>query len=150
MSVIVKVLAALLVLVGIWVWSTGRSVPAYQQTATPAAEVSAAASAFDEEGSIVIDYTQGTAGMPFLLYTLYTSTGKPSVQSVRLVFLEQDLCGQKDLSCASNQPSLPVLKDEKVRIRGVRKNELVEVHTLERVSVSSPRQDYPVSRILSV
>ena len=142
---LVKILAVLLVAGGLWIWVSGRSITAEDQAAVPSASPLAAsvalapapapvAGAFDKEGTIILDMSQGAPGTPFLLYTDYNEQGKPSIRTKRLVFLNQDSCAEQNLPCATSQPRAPVNADEKVRIRGTLKDESVVVSSVERLS----------------
>ncbi|MDP2815255.1 MAG: hypothetical protein Q8O19_01080, partial [Rectinemataceae bacterium] len=85
------------------------------------------AGAFDKEGTIVFDKTEGQNGTPYILYTDYNDQGKPSVRTKRLVFANRDACAEANLPCATNQPGVPVRADQNVRIVGTVKDELVQV-----------------------
>jgi hypothetical protein len=142
MGVLVKVISALLVIGGIYIWVTGRSVMHSLDTPVNTSALSASvilapraeSGVFDEVGTIIIDTSHGEPGNPFLLYTKNNDTGKPSVRTKRLIFLNQDACAAKDLPCASGQPDAPVLVEEQVRIVGSVKDDTVEVSELYRVS----------------
>lgn len=91
------------------------------------------AGAFDKEGTIVLDMTQGQGGTPYILYTDYNDQGKPMIRTKRLVFSHRDACADVNLPCATNQPAVPVRSDESVRIVGIAKNETVEVTEIYRL-----------------
>ena len=134
-----KVFAVLIVVGGIWVWANGHSMTKDAPPARLSAAVSLAPTAqvdgtFDEEGTIMIDTTQGQGGgTPYILYTDYSEAGKPSVRTKRLVFRNQDQCAESNLPCATNQPGAPVSADEKVRVVGRVQDEFVEVSELYRL-----------------
>lgn len=130
-----KILAVLLVVGGLWVWVTGRSITSERQTQVDSVQLSAASilapgaaqGAFDKEGTIVFDATEGQSGTPYLLYTDYSEQGKPSVRTKRLIFPGEARCNEANLPCATNQPKAPVYPDQAVRVVGIVKNEQVEV-----------------------
>lgn len=141
MGTVLKLLAVLFIVGGIWVWVSGRSVTDDMQAPVASVNLSASAvlaenaahGAFDEEGTIVLDATQGTNGTPFLLYTEYTADGKPSIRTKRLVFANADECTRLNLPCATNQGGSPVGADEKVRVVGTVSDEMVEVAEVYRL-----------------
>lgn len=136
-----KIAAAVLVVGGIWVWVSGRSVTEEIEAQARPVQLSAATilapgadqGAFDEEGTIILDRTQGQSGEPYILYTEYSPGGKPSVKTKRLVFGNRDVCADLGLLCATNQADAPVSAEEKVRIVGTVKNEIVEVSEIYRL-----------------
>ncbi len=138
MGTILKLFAIVIVAVGIWTWASGRSVTTQQPIAVPNVNLSAAAAlapvsaqgAFDQEGTIVLDSTIGTDGTPFILYTRYNAQGAALVETKRLVFKNRDACAEANLPCATNQPGIPVRADDRVRVIGTVKDELVEVEQL--------------------
>lgn len=142
MGTLLKIAALVLVIGGIWVWLSGHSVTddIVARTETKPITLSASAilapgsdqGAFDQEGTIILDVTQGN-GVPYLLYTDYSEQGRPRVMTKRLVFRNQDACADVNLPCASVQPGVPVKADENVRIVGVVRDELVEVASLYRL-----------------
>jgi hypothetical protein len=143
MGVVIKIISALLVLGGLYVWFSGQSVRRQPDPiVVPSASLSASAvlappaesGSFDEEGTIVLDMSHGTPGTPFILYTDYNAQGKPAIRTKRLVFPYQAKCEQKNLPCASDQPNAPVNPDEKVRVTGVIKDDTVTVTELTRIS----------------
>lgn len=133
MGTLLKIAACLLVIGGIWVWVSGRSVTDDVVAAVPVAQLPAASvlateeGAFDEEGTIVFDATEGQNGTPYILYTDYNEQGKPAVRTKRLVFSNRAACAEVNLPCATNQPGIPVRADQAVRVIGTVKDELVEV-----------------------
>lgn len=135
MGPILKMLAALIVIGGIWVWVHGRSVTADVAATVPSSSLAASAGlslgseqgAFDQKGTIILDETQGQSGTPYLLYTEYGTNGTPAVKTKRLVFQNRDACDEAGLPCATNQPDVPVSADQEVRIVGVVKDEQVIV-----------------------
>ena len=144
MGVAIKVISALLIVGGLWVWFSGRSVTEEKADAPGVSSNSLGASAifavqpaegaFDEEGTIILDLSQGEPGVPYILYTDYNEQGKPSVKTKRLIFKNQAMCAQKNLPCASDQPDAPVTQDQKVRIIGTAQDETVTVESLTRLS----------------
>jgi hypothetical protein len=143
MGTLLKALAVLFVIGGLWVWASGHAVTSAVVARTDATNGSLAASAalapgtreqgaFDQEGTIIIDPSQGS-GVPYILYTAYSAGGSPSVMTKRLVFRNQDECADLNLPCATRQPGPPVTADEKVRVVGVIKDETVEVSELYRL-----------------
>ncbi|KND47289.1 MAG: hypothetical protein AB199_02580 [Parcubacteria bacterium C7867-004] len=148
MSVALKIIAALLVLGGLYVWVSGHSitaakrdaakttasVPSGSLTASVVTAVSPEEGRFEEEGTIVLDTSHGSPGTPFILYTRYAENGKPSIRTKRLVFTNQDRCGESNLPCATNQPGAPVNPDEKVRVIGTVEDDTVTVEQLIRLS----------------
>lgn len=132
MGPLLKVLAALIVVGGVWVWVQGKTLTT---TGTPPASLSASAllsltpeqGVFDQKGTIIFDKTQGQGGTPYLLYTEYTEGGKPQVKTKRLVFENRDACDEAGLPCATNQPGIPVRSDQEVRVTGQVKDEQVIV-----------------------
>lgn len=134
MGTIFKLVALLIVIGGIWVWATGRSITSDAVVRTEPVRLSASAilatqtnGPFDKEGTIVFDATEGQNGTPYILYTDYNEQGKPAVRTKRLVFANRDACAEVNLPCATNQPGTPVSADQNVRIVGVVKDELVQV-----------------------
>jgi len=135
MGTLFKIAAVLLVIGGLWVWVSGRSITDERQTSVDTAQLSAAAvlapgaesGAFDQEGTIIFDATEGQGGTPYLLYTEYNDQGKPSVRTKRLLFSGRAVCAEVNLPCATNQPGVPVQADQTVRVVGIVKNEQVEV-----------------------
>lgn len=138
MGIILKGIAVLLVIGGLWVWVTGRSVTDEREARVDSVQLSAASilapgaenSPFDEEGTIVFDATEGQTGTPYLLYTDYNEQGKPSVKTKRLIFSGRAVCAEVNLPCATNQPGVPVYADQAVRVTGWLENEQVEVEEL--------------------
>ena len=137
MGMILKLLAVLLVVGGVWVWVSGRSVTRDVVNRVDATQLSAGAilaplpeRPFDQEGTIVIDMTQGQGGTPYILYTEYNELGKPAVRTKRLVFSSQAACAEANLPCATNQPGAPVYPDQRVRVIGTVEDEQVEVSAL--------------------
>ena len=140
MGVIFKLFAVIIIVGGLWVWASGRSVTeerqAHVQLPTLAASVALAVpdeGPFDEQGTILLDETEGQGGMPYLLYTAYSEAGKPAVMTKRLVLDYRDACANANLPCATNQPGVPVRADESVRVIGIVKNEQVEVREIHRL-----------------
>lgn len=139
MGMILKALAVVLVIGGLWVWTSGRAVTSEPVVVrSPSLGASAilapvsARAAFDQEGTIVIDPSQGS-GVSYILYTDYSAQGSPRVMTKRLVFRNQDECADVNLPCATRQPGPPVAADEKVRVVGVVKDDAVEVSELYRL-----------------
>lgn len=138
MGTILKAAALLLVIGGIWVWASGHAVTSVtvakpsSLAATAALAPVAVEGAFDREGTVMIDPSQGS-GVPYILYTEYTEGGSPRVMTKRLVFRNQDECADLNLPCATSQPGPPVQADEKIRVVGVIKDETVEVSELYRL-----------------
>jgi len=134
-------MAVVLIVGGLWVWASGRSVTDEQQAVVvPSTQLSASVALlqgqegpFDQQGTIVVDHTQGSGGTPYILYTEYTDAGSPSIRTKRLVFRNQDACADVNLPCATNQPGVPVSQDEEVRVIGYVKNEQVEVSAIYRL-----------------
>ena len=129
-----KLIACLIVIGGLWVWVTGKSVTEEVTARTEPIQLSASAilateeaGRFDKEGTIIFDVTEGQNGTPYILYTDYNDQGKPSVRTKRLVFANRDACAEANLPCATNQPDVPVQADQNVRIIGTVKDELVQV-----------------------
>lgn len=141
MGTILKLFAVVVVVGGIWFWASGRSVTDEVEAQSKSVNLSASAilapnadsGAFDKEGTIVLDMTQGPNGTPYILYTEYSEHGKPSVKTKRLVFQNRDECAEANLACATNQPGFPVRPDEKVRVVGVAQDEKVDVMELYRL-----------------
>lgn len=132
MGPVLKILAALIVIGGVWVWVQGRSVtttevPPVSLSASAVLSLSPEQGAFDQEGTIILDRTQGASGTPYLLYTEYSEAGKPQVKTKRLVFENRDACDEAGLPCATNQPGIPVRPDQEVRVTGQVKDEQVIV-----------------------
>ncbi|MES2931411.1 MAG: hypothetical protein V4682_01790 [Patescibacteria group bacterium] len=134
MGTLFKLIACLIVVGGIWVWANGKSVTDEVEARTEPVQLSASAilateteGAFDKEGTIVFDVTEGQNGTPYILYTDYNDQGKPSVRTKRLVFANRDACAEVNLPCATNQPGIPVYADQNVRVVGTVKDELVQV-----------------------
>lgn len=134
MGTMFKLVACLIVVGGIWVWASGRSITDDVTARTKPVQLSASAifateteGVFDKEGTIIFDETEGQNGTPYILYTDYNEQGKPSVRTKRLVFADRDACAEVNLPCATNQPGVPVQADQSVRIVGVMKDELVQV-----------------------
>lgn len=134
MGTVFKLVACLIVVGGIWVWATGKSVTDEASVRTEAMQLSASAilateaeGRFDKEGTIIFDITEGQNGTPYILYTDYNERGEPSVRTKRLVFANRDACAEANLPCATNQPDVPVQADQNVRIVGTVKDELVQV-----------------------
>lgn len=142
MGTVLKVFAALLIVGGIWVWTTGRSVTTPTTVTIEPGSLSASAilapgneyGAFDQQGTIVLDETQGqgSGGVPYILYTEYDENGSPSVKTKRLIFPNRAACADMNVPCATNQPQTPVHADESVRIVGVVKDDTVEVSEMYR------------------
>lgn len=141
MGSMLKIIAVLIVVGGIWVWATGRSVTEERQARVSSTQLSASAilapgadrGSFDERGTIIVDQTQGQGGTPYLLYAEYDASGNPAVKTKRLVFQNGDECAERNLPCATNQPGVPVVADEEVRVIGIVRNELVEVRQIYRL-----------------
>lgn len=141
MSTLLKLAAVVLVIAGLWVWVSGRSITDEVAATAPPISLSAAAvlaptideGPFDEEGTILIDDTQGQGGTYYLLYTDYDAQGAPAVKTKRLVFPGTAACAEANLPCVTNQPAPQLAPDERVRIVGSAKNELVEVSALYRL-----------------
>lgn len=134
MGTIFKLVALLIVVGGIWVWASGKSVTDEVTARTEPVQLSASAilateseGPFDKEGTIIFDVTEGQNGTPYILYTDYNEQGKPSVRTKRLVFANRDACAEVNLPCATNQPGVPVTADQNVRIVGTVKDERVQV-----------------------
>lgn len=134
MGTMFKLIACLIVIGGLWVWVTGKSVTEEVTARTEPIQLSASAilateeaGRFDKEGTIIFDVTEGQNGTPYILYTDYNDQGKPSVRTKRLVFANRDACAEANLPCATNQPDVPVQADQNVRIIGTVKDELVQV-----------------------
>ena len=138
MGMLLKLVAVLLVIGGLWVWVSGRSVTEERQARVDPVRLSAASilapgaesGPFDEQGTIIFDATEGQSGTPYLLYTEYSGRGEPSVRTKRLVFPGQARCAEANLPCATNQPGAPVYPDQAVRVVGTLEAEQVEVHEL--------------------
>ena len=94
-----------------------------------AGAVQAQSGPFDEEGTIVIDGSDGPT-KPYILYTAYAN-GKPSVRTKRLVFPAQYGCTQNNLPCAT-PTGVPVSADERVRVIGAIDDETVIVSSISR------------------
>lgn len=140
MGMALRLIAVLLVVAGLWVWVSGRSVTTQVPVRVPASSLSASVAvplgergAFDEEGTILIDRNEGTSGTAYILYTAYGDNGEPRVKTKRLVFAYRDACAEANLLCATNQPEIPVAGEERVRVIGYVKNERVEVTELYRI-----------------
>jgi len=141
MGIILKALAVLFVLGGLWIWASGKSVTADIAASADATELSASVARipglvegpFDEEGTILFDETQRQNGVAYILYTSYSAQGEPEIRTKRLVFKNQATCAELNLPCATNQPGVPVQADEKVRIIGEVKNEMVTVREVYRL-----------------
>ncbi|MDP2158784.1 MAG: hypothetical protein Q8K68_13870 [Nitrospirota bacterium] len=88
---------------------------------------------FQEEGTLLLDETQSQTGTVYLLYTHYSKQGKPEVKTKRLVFDGQAKCAELNLPCATNQPELSIRTDQRVRVSGTVKNDLVLVHEIYRL-----------------
>lgn len=137
MGTILKAAAVLLVIGGVWVWANGHAVT---NVAVRPSSLAASAGlarvpvqgAFDHEGTIMIDPSQGS-GVSYILYTEYSEGGSPRVMTKRLVFRNQDECADLNLPCATRQPGPPVSADEKVRVVGVIREDSVEVSELYRL-----------------
>jgi len=139
MGAIFKILAALLVIGGLWIYASGRAVTEpVAPIAVPEGSLVAGAvlapgaeyRGFDERGTVVIDENEDDA---YLLFTTYDAEGNPSVRTKRLVFPGQPECAEKNLSCATNQAIGPVRADEQVRVVGIVQDERVEVHEIYRL-----------------
>lgn len=140
MGTVLKIAAALIVIGGLWFWAKGHSVTDEVEARANASNASAAAvlapepdGRFDQEGTIVLDMTQGQNGTPYILYTEYNEQGKPAVKTKRLIFPNRDACAEKDLPCATNQPGVPVRPDDAVRVVGVVEDDTVTVSDLHRL-----------------
>ncbi len=141
METLVKVLALVLVIGGLWVWASGRSAPSelsrLGEGSTLSASVLLAPEAeeglFQEEGTLLLDETQSQTGTMYLLYTHYSEQGKPQVKTKRLVFDGQAKCAELNLPCATNQPELSFQTDQRVRVSGTVKNDLVLVNDIYRL-----------------
>lgn len=142
MGTLLKLFAIVLVVGAVWIWASGRSVTRTEPLVVPAGSLSASVAltpitgdqgAFDQTGTIVLDMAQGAGGTPYILYTEYDGAGRPAVKTKRLVFSHRDACADVNLPCATNQPGVPVQPEEKVRVRGIVRNELVEVHEVLRL-----------------
>lgn len=134
MGTIFKLVAFLIVVGGMWVWASGKAITNDREARIEPVQLSASAilateaeGAFDKEGTIIFDETEGQGGTPYILYTDYNDQGKPSVRTKRLVFANRDACAEVNLPCATNQPGVPVRADQNVRIVGTVKDELVQV-----------------------
>lgn len=142
MGMLLKLAAVVLVIGGIWVWFSGNSVTREVANEAESRPLTLTASAilapgaesgtFDQEGTIVLDRTQGS-GVPYLLYTEYGAQGAPSIKTKRLIFRNQDACADVNLPCATAQPGVPVREDEKVRVVGTVRDDTVEVSELYRL-----------------
>ena len=93
MGTLLKLAAVLMVIGGIWVWTTGRSVTTEEPIVVAPGQLAASIAApyadmgrFDQEGTIVADETQGTGGTFYILYTEYNENGEPAIKTMRLVF----------------------------------------------------------------
>lgn len=141
MSTMLKIFAVILVIGGLWVWTSGRSITDERQARVDPVQLSAASifasgaarAPFDKEGTIVFDATEGQSGVPYILYTEYGEQGQPSIRTKRLVFPDQARCAEANLPCATNQPDAPVYPDQAVRVIGTVEDEQVEVHALYAV-----------------
>ncbi|HEY0979499.1 MAG TPA: hypothetical protein VGE23_01520 [Candidatus Paceibacterota bacterium] len=141
MSTLLKLAAVVLVIAGLWVWVSGRSVTEEVAATVPPVSLSAAAvlaptadeGPFDQEGTILIDDTQGQGGTYYLLYTEYDAQGAPAVKTKRLVFPGAAACAEANLPCVTNQPAPELALDERVRVVGTAKNEQVQVSALYRL-----------------
>lgn len=142
MNTLLKVFVVLILVGGIWVWMSGKSVTRdvvaraeanASLSAAPILALKGDYGAFDETGTIILDETEGQGGLAYILYTEYAAQGDPKVKTKRLVFQNQDECGERNLPCATNQPGVPLVANEKVRIVGVVKDELVEVSQAYRL-----------------
>lgn len=141
MGTILKIAALLLVIGGLWVWVSGRSVTEDVVAAANAPSLAASVSLapgldegpFDQEGKILLDTSQGQGGTAYLLYTPASSGGAPAVKTKRLVFENRDKCAELNLPCATDQPGIPVRPDENVRVIGEVKNEMVTVREIYRL-----------------
>lgn len=139
MSTLLKVFAVLLVLGGLWVWASGRSVT-QEVAAVPEDSLGASAlqafagdaGPFDEEGTIVLEENEGTNGSAYILYTQYRD-GRAFVKTKRLVFENRDECAAVNLPCATNQPGVPVAPEDRVRVIGTLEDERVIVREVYRL-----------------
>ncbi|GEM_PF-2109230 len=141
MGILIKLISVVLVLAAGYVWITGRITenPA-PVVVIPSSSLSAGAmlslepdtGVFDEQGTVLIDTSQGLPGRPFLLYTTYTEGGKPQVKTKRLVFENQDSCAQENLPCSTQQPAAPVVAEEEIRVVGIRDGDTVKVERIYR------------------
>lgn len=86
---------------------------------------------FDETGTIVMDYTEGSPAIPYLLYTDYKANGKPAVVTKRLIFPDRTSCSAQGLPCATPQGPYPIEADQTVRVIGTALNQTVEVRAIE-------------------
>ncbi|MBU2104112.1 hypothetical protein KKD81_01700 [Patescibacteria group bacterium] len=140
MGILIKLISVVLVLSAGYLWITGRVEENVAPVASvPSSSLSAGAvlaletqnnDFFDEQGTVLIDTSQGFPGRPFLLYTTYTDGGKPEVKTKRLVFENQDSCAQENLPCSRTQPALPVTAEEEIRVVGVRDGDTVKVQQI--------------------
>ncbi len=138
MGILLKSLAVLFIIGGIWVWVSGRSVTNEVAATVPSASLSASAitalegeeGVFDKEGTIILNENEGQGGTAYILYTDYNAGGSPSVKTKRLSFETGDECSELALPCATNQPGTPVAVNQKVRVIGVVKNERVDVQEI--------------------
>lgn len=137
-----KFIALTIVAAGLLVWVGGLLFANQRvQVAVPTTQLSAAAiqipgaeyGSFNQAGTILLDPAGEPGGTPFLLYTEYDANNRPQIKTKRLVFSHRDTCSDLGLPCATNQPGVPVRAEEEVRIIGVVKNELVEVHEIHRM-----------------
>lgn len=141
METLVKVLALVLVIGGLWVWVSGRSAPSELSRLGEGSSLSASVflmpgseeGVFEEEGTLLLDETQSQTGTMYLLYTHYSEEGKPQVKTKRLVFDGQVKCAELNLPCATNQPELSLRSDQQVHVSGTVKNDLVYVRDLYRL-----------------
>lgn len=141
MGMAFRIIAVLLVVGGVWVWVTGRSVTTQTPLTVPSTTLSASVAAipraevgpFNEEGTIVVDANEGPGGTVYILYTRYNDAGNPVIRTKRLVFERQAECDEANLACATPQQQLPFAPEEKVRVIGYMENERVKVSSIERL-----------------
>jgi len=138
MGILLKSFAILVVIGGLWVWVSGRSVtdevvatvPTFSLPASAITALDGEEGAFDKEGTIILNENEGQGGTAYILYTDYSAGGSPSVKTKRLSFETGDKCSELALPCATNQPGTPVEVNQKVRVIGAVKNERVDVQEI--------------------
>lgn len=125
---------ALVAAVGVWIGakaSGGTAARSLQYENQAAVALSVPSSAFDEEGTIVMDQAPNTYLVPFILYTTQKTGGAESIRTKRLVFPDTYACQAGDLPCAGpigNES--PVEPGAHVRVVGTERFDTVEVETL--------------------
>ncbi|MDB5264680.1 MAG: hypothetical protein JWN64_251 [Parcubacteria group bacterium] len=137
MPILLGGLLAVVAAIGLSIYMYGAGMPALitaDVSSTPSTLSASVANAdmgnFSENGTIILDETNGSPGVPYILYTTYDAGGKPSVKTKRLVFLDQAECQQSNLPCATPDEANPVRADTPVHVEGTIKDDTVEVSKL--------------------